>query len=457
MSGADPRSTPPRPAEVRPSHFPEVRRATLANGLEVVVAETHRFPLVSLELVMNAGGTAEGAENAGLATLAANLLESGAGERGADEIAERAEGLGISLDTTAGWDVTQSGFTALSARLEEGMELLSDLVRRPTFPESEIERLREERLGTLAHRRVDPSALASEVFSRYTFAEDTHFARPLSGTEATVRGIGREQVAAFHAARYAPAGSSLVAAGDVSVDRMVALAERFFGDWKGESIPVAVPPVRPRSERPLVVVAHRPGAVQSEIRVGHVGVERGAPDYIHLLVMNTILGGSFSSRLNMNLRERRGYTYGATSSWAARRQRGAFYASAAVQTEVTAHSVEEILREIQGMREAEVTADELRDARDYLAGIFPLTIETTSGVATRLAGMVTYGLPSDYYQGHRERILAVTAGDVLEAARRRLHPDRVVVVVAGDAEQVKGPLEALGLGEVEVVDPATLP
>lgn len=453
---ADPRASAPQPGPVRPFHFPQVERRVLANGLEVLVAESKRFPLVTLELVMNAGGTAEDEAHAGVASLTSNLLESGAGGRTADEIAETADGLGLSLDSATGWDVTQCGFTALRARLEDALGLLTDLVRRPTFPAGEVERLRDERLGTLAHRRTDPQSIANEVFSRFVFPQDAPFARPLGGVEATVRGLHREQVAAFHAARYAPAGSALVAAGDVTIEEMAALAERFFGDWKGESLPAAVPAPRPGSEQPLVVVANRPGAVQSEVRVGHLGVERGAPDYLHLLVLNTILGGSFSSRLNMNLRERRGYTYGVSSTWMARRQAGSFFAGTAVQTEVTAHAVEEMLREMQGVREAPVTADELRDARDYLAGVFPLTLETTAGVAARLAGMATHGLPTDYYHGYRERILSVTAEQVLEAARHRLHPERAVVVVAGDAERVREPLEALGIGEVRVVEPADI-
>ncbi|CAA9327832.1 MAG: hypothetical protein AVDCRST_MAG68-2254 [uncultured Gemmatimonadetes bacterium] len=448
------RERAPQPGPVRPFHFPAVESRTLSNGLRLLVAETHRFPLVSLELVMNAGGTSEEEARAGVASLTSGLLESGAGGRTADEIAETAEGLGLSLESSTGWDVAQAGFTALRARMEDGLALLADLVRRPTFPQAEVERLVQERMGTLAHRRSDPSATASELFSRYAFAADSPFSRPLGGSEATVLTLGRGDVAAFHAARYAPAGSTLVAAGAVAADEMAALAERFFGDWRGESLPAAVPAVKPRAERAAIVIAHRPGAVQSEVRVGHVGVERGAPDYIPLLVMNTILGGSFSSRLNMNLRERLGYTYGVSSAWNVRRQAGSFHVASAVQSEVTAHAVEEILREIRGIREGEVTADELRHACDYLAGVFPLTNETTSGVATRLAAMATYGLPTDYYQGHRERILSVTAGEVLEAARRRLHPERAAIVIAGDADQVRAPLEALGIGPVEVVDPA---
>ncbi|HLL83658.1 MAG TPA: pitrilysin family protein, partial [Longimicrobium sp.] len=239
MSGADDRAQAPKPGPVRPFHFPAVQRTTLANGLEVVVAETRRFPVVTVELVGNAGGTAEDEGAAGVATLTASLLESGAGERSAEQIAETADGLGITLDSNIGWDVAQCGFTSLRARLDQGLELLADLVRRPTFPHPEVERLRVERLGTLAHRRTDPSALATEIFSRYAYAADTPFARPVGGTSATVSALGRDQVAAFHAARYAPAGSALVGAGDVGLEELAALAERFFGDWRGESLPPA--------------------------------------------------------------------------------------------------------------------------------------------------------------------------------------------------------------------------
>ncbi|HEX5724238.1 MAG TPA: insulinase family protein, partial [Longimicrobiaceae bacterium] len=212
--------------------------------------------------------------------------------------------------------------------------------------------------------------------------------------------------------------------------------------------------VAPRLERAAVVLANRPGAVQSEVRVGHVGVPRDTPDYFPLTVMNALLGYTFSSRLNMNLRERLGYTYGASSQFAMRRRSGTFYVSAAVQSEGTAHSVEEVLREMREMRESEVTGPELDDARSYLAGVFPIGLQTTDGVAGKLSSLVTYGLPDDYWQSYRDRILAVTAAEVREAARARLHPDRAVAVVTGNAEQVRPSLEALGLPLIEV-DPAT--
>ena len=450
------RARVPGRGPLRPFHFPEVRRHALANGVQVLVAELHGFPVVTLDAVLDAGGLAEPGERAGVAALASGLLESGAGRRSADELAEVIDGLGLSLDSGVSWDTAQTGFTSLRSRMDEGVAVLADLVRRPAFPAAEVDRLRDERLATLVQRRATPSSLAEEVSYRYTFAAGSQYARPLAGLAATAGGLTRDDVAAFHAARYRPGGAALVAAGDVTLEEVVALAERWFGDWEGAADPVAPPDVRPGVDGTTLVIADRPGAVQSEIRVAHVGIERTAPDFAAASVMNIVLGGAFTSRLNLNLRERLGYTYGASSSFSSRRSGGTFSMTTAVQTEATAHSVSEMLREMEGMRQGHVTQAELDDARNFLAGVFPLGLQTTDGVATRLVTIATYGLPDDYYQHYRDDILAVTAEDVLEAAQRRLWPDRAAVVVAGDAAKVRGPLEELGLGPVEVVDPSTL-
>jgi zinc protease len=457
VSAAAPdRATVPGRGSLRPFHFPEVHRRMLPNGLAVLVAEARNFPIVTVDLVLDAGGIAEPRAATGLAALTASLLESGAGGRDAAGIAERVDGLGLSLDSGVSWDTAQCGFTCLRTRLEPGFELLADLVREPTFPAGEVERLRDERLSGVVQRRGTPSAAADEAANRWIFAPGTAFARPLAGMLRTLEGVGREAVAAFHAARYRPDAATLVAAGDVTVDEIAALAERWFGDWTRGAEAVGRVPVRPRVDATTLVLLDRPGSVQSELRVGHVGIERPAPDYFAVTVMNAILGGTFSSRLNLNLRERLGYTYGASTAFAARRQPGPFSMSTAVQTEVTAHAVSETLRELRGLQEAPVTAAELDDARNFLAGVFPLGLQTTDGVSGKLNTIATYGLPDDYWQDYRERLLAVSAEEVLAAARARLWPGRASVVIAGDAARIRGELEALQLGPVVLLDPDEL-
>ncbi|HEV7588581.1 MAG TPA: pitrilysin family protein, partial [Longimicrobium sp.] len=273
MSASSPAIGPDRTAvpgrgPLRPFHFPRVHRRALSNGLPVLVAEVRNFPIVTVDFVLDAGGIAEPADRTGLAALTAGLLESGAAGRSAAEIAELVDGLGLSLDSGVSWDTAQCGFTCLRSRLEPGFELLADLVRQPTFPDGEVARVRDERVAGIVQRRGTPSAAADEAANRWIFAPETPFARPLSGMLRTLQGVERGDVATFHAARYRPDAATLVAAGDASVDEIVALAERWFGDWQRGAGIVAPPQVRPRVDRTTIVLVDRPGAVQSELRVG---------------------------------------------------------------------------------------------------------------------------------------------------------------------------------------------
>ena len=445
------RSRPPEPGPLRPFHFPEVHRRRLPNGLGIMVAENHAFPVATLDVILPSGGLAEPEERAGAASLAAGLLESGAGERDAAEIAEAVDALGLSLETGISWDTSLAGFTALTSRLEPGMEILADLVMRPTFPQREVERIRDERLAALAQRRADPSSVADELATRFMFPEGHPFGRRLAGTAGALRSLTPEDVRAYHDAWYVPEGAWLCAAGDVTVNQVEALAERWFGGWRGAPAPIRAPETTNRFERTTILLADRPGSVQSEVRVAHVGMSRTADDFFDATVMNAILGGVFSSRLNMNLRERLGYTYGVSSSFGFRRLPGTFSISSAIQSEHTAHAVSEMLRDMRQMQETLAPAAEVADATGFLAGIFPLQLQTTDGLAGRLSTLAVYGFPDDYFDRYRDQLVAVTPEDVRQAARRRLMPDRAAVVVVGDASALRGPLEALDIGPVEVV------
>jgi zinc protease len=449
------RTAPPGPGPLRPFHFPAVHRRRLDNGLGIMVAENHAFPLATLDLVMPSGGLAEPEHRGGTASLTAGLLESGAGGRDAAGIADAVDALGLALETGISWDTTLAGFTALTSRLEAGMEILADLVLRPTFPEREVERIRDERLAGLAQRRADPSSVADELINRFCFPAGHPFGRRLGGPGHVLGTLSREDVQAFHDAAYVPEGAWLCAAGDVTVDQVAALAERWFGGWTGARPESRAPDTPDRFAETTIVLAHRPGSVQSEVRVGHVGIPRAADDFFAVTVMNAVLGGVFSSRLNMNLRERLGYTYGASSAFAFRRLPGLFTISSAIQSDKTAHAVSEMLADVRRMQDERAPDAEVADAAGYLAGIFPLQLQTTDGLAGRLSTLALYGFGDDYFDRYRDRLLAVTPDDVREAARRHLHPERAAVVVVGDAEELRGPLEALGIGEVRVIEPET--
>jgi zinc protease len=461
MSGGQPvqgtagagRTAPPPPGALRPFAFPSVHRRTLGNGARVVCAPVRDAPVVTLNIALDAGALRDDPARLGLAALTAELLESGTADRSAADVAREIESLGVQLDAGAGWDMAHAGITALANRFQPAADILADLVREPSFPAGEVERLRAERLAEILQRLVEPRALASEAAARFIYHPDARMSRPLGGTVDTLPSLTRQDIAAFHGEFFSPAAARFVVVGDIDPDDCFSLLERRFDDWSGPAaIPPAVP-TAPRSEDVQVIVVDRPGAVQSEIRIGHIGVPRSTERFFAIQVMNAILGGTFTSRLNLNLRERNGFTYGVSSGFAMRRRTGSFVVSTAVQTEVTAAAVTEILGELRAIRSADVLATELDDARSYLAGVFPLRLQTTDGIAGRLLELMIHELPDDYFETYRDRLLAVTAAEVREAAEHHVRPDSVAIVVAGDAAALRPSLEALGLGEARVIQP----
>jgi zinc protease len=362
--------------------------------------------------------------------------------------------LGSTLDTGADWDSAIVQLTALSSRVEDGLSVLAEVLREPAFPEHELQRLRAERQSDLAQLRAEPRGLADVFFSRLLYEPSSRFARLAGGDEVSITLVTRERITAYHAAYYRPAATALIIAGDITVDEAVAQASRCFGDWQGEPVDALDPVDRPRFNDARVHIVHKADAPQSELRVGHVAVPRAHADYFPLVVMNAILGGLFSSRLNLNLREAHAYTYGAHSAFDWRRAASPFEISTAVETAVTADALREILIEFARMREEPVSEAELSLATSYLIGVFPIRFESTAAVAGGLANVEIFRLPGDYFDSYRDRVAAVTADDVLRVARLHLDPSRLQAVVVGDAEAVRESLAALGVGPVSVYDPS---
>jgi zinc protease len=448
------RSAPPPPGPIRPFVLPGLDRGRMG-GVGLVAARVPGTRVVSAALVSAGGAAGEAPGEAGISALAADLLDAGTDGRSGHELAAAMEGLGAEFSAHAGWDSMQVVVTALEDRIAEALALVGEMVRDPAVPTEELERARAARLSAVAQRRADPRSLANEVTRRLLYVTCGRAAMDLGGIEETVQHLDREAVIARLRGTVGRP-HHVVLAGAVGEDAGAGIVGTAL---EGLPEPPAPPPpveVTDDAAGVRIVVVDRPRGAQAEVRVGQLGVARDTPDYFPLMVMNTVLGGYFNSRLNQNLRERRGLTYGCSSGFGMHRYRGTFVVSTAVQTDAAGQAVGEIVREIAALCEGSIGNAELEDARSYRAGVYPLSFQRTEGVAAHLAELALYGLPDDHIARYAERILAVTAAEAEEAARRHLHPDRLTVVVAAPAAEVRPQLEALDLGTVDVVDAAVL-
>ena len=442
--------TAPGPGSIRPFELPAIERTALPNGLEVYAVRQGDVPIVTVDVVVDAASVREPASRGGVAYLTMNALEAGgAGRTGAD-LAWAFERQGVELGIVTGWDDAHLVATASVHRLDATVALLRDVVCEPAFDDGEVERFRGEQLAEILQRRQEPRAMANDIIGRLLYGEDVAYGRHPVGRRSTLESLDRAETAAHHARWFTPRQVALVFAGDIDPTRVVRLAESHFGDWpnRGPRADLEWPAGTPAA--PGIHVVDRPGSVQSEIRVGQVGVDRLHPDYFALRVMNTLFGGAFTSRLNLNLREKNGFTYGVRSGFAFRRRPGPFTIQTAVATDVTARAIEEILAETAKLRTDGVSDDETRNARDYLAGVMPLEMQTSRQMAARLTELFTYGLSADHLAGYRDGLAAVTPADVERVAREQIAPDRFVIAVVGDAAQIRGPLEALDAGPITV-------
>ncbi|HEX8254897.1 MAG TPA: pitrilysin family protein [Thermoanaerobaculia bacterium] len=437
------RTKAPEPTAPRPYQFPHITRATLPNGLRILVSENRNAPLVSLRALVRSGADHDTVHTAGLASITADMLDEGAGTRDAIRIAEDVGLLGGALGTGADWDATYVSFDVLSRNAEAAMSIFGDVTARATLPQDGLERVRAERLNDIIQQRNDPGAIAGKRFASLLYGTGA-YGNSVAGNADSVGRLTLDDVRRFYEQHYIPNHSSIVISGDIDPASAVDLVTRALVDWQ----PGVEPPRPTVAARPIdasrIYIVDRPQAVQSEIRVGHLGVPRSCEDYFPLAVMNAIFGGVFNSRINLNLRERHGYTYGARSQFAFRRQAGPFVIAAPVRNEVTRESVSEMLSELRRIRTGDIENLELDDVKNYLMGVFPATVQTASDIAGRLIDMELYGLPEDYFDRYRENIAAVSKDEITRVAHKYLDPDRVLVVIVGNASQIREPLGSLG-------------
>ena len=444
----------PQPGAPRSYEFPAVTDQRLPNGLSIVVVDLPGRPLVSASVILNGGAVEEPAMLAGATVLAARALTEGTDQHDAISLVEAAERLGASLHADAGWDALTVGVDVPAERLESALELVAEVLLRPTFPESEVERLRDERLNDLLQAQADPRRRVEEAFVGTVYAPQAPYHRPSGGTRETVEGLTAAHLRTVYERTLHPGRTTLVVGGDLGGLDVVALAQRLFGSWTGSGSaaedPAGAVVDTATSVGRLVRVIHRPGSVQTEIRIGHRGLPRRIADFHAVSVMSAILGGLFNSRLNMKLREEKGYTYGAGAGFDMRRGAGPFSARAAVNTDVTVAAILDTLAELTRMRDTPVDDAELAAARDFLIGVFPLRFETAGAVVGALGSLAVHGLGVEELIGYQANIESVDLEGVAAAARAHLHVDDAAIVLVGDVDAFGPALEAAGLGPIVI-------
>jgi len=449
--GAPDRSKPPALGATPQLNLPPIEKRALSNGVPVWIVEAREVPLAQVTLLIKAGGGDDPADKFGLASLTAAMLDEGAGSRTSLQIADEVEFLGANLNTGGSFDASEVSVNVPVSRLATALPIMADVVLRPTFPQAELDRVKQERLTALLQAKDDAASVAPMAFARLLFGATHRYGTGMAGTEATIRNFETRDLRLFHTAMYQPANATFLVVGDVKADAVLPLLEAQFGAWKAApaSVPRAVPATAPQPASRQITIVDMPGAEQSQIRIGWVGVPRSTPDYFPLQVLNTILGGSFTSRLNQNLREVHGYSYGASSRFDMRLAPGPFFAGAGVQTDKTAEALREFFNELNGI--GKVSDEELTKARNYIALGFPSNFETIGDLSAQLGQLRIYDLPDDYYAGYVKALQQVNAASLPKVAATYIQPQRFIVVVVGDRTVIEAGIRALNLGPVRVM------
>ena len=445
------RSQAPPPLQPRPILIPTPREITLANGLTVVVVEDTRLPLVSYRLAFRVGGAFDPPELPGLTDLLAGLLPEGTESRSSKELADEVARIGASLSAGANSDYTIVAASALAQFNDQIMDLMAEVVLEPSFPENEVELAKQNTKESLRQQRAQPSFLASEMVSRVMFGD--HPYSIVAPTPESIDRCSRDEFVKFHRAKLVPNNGVFIVVGDVRHDEMLNRIESLFSSWqRGEDVVAnfPAPPVRTRRTAYLV---DRPGSAQSNIVIANSGITRTNPDYFPMLLMHTVLGANASSRLFMNLREDKGYTYGAYSNLDARRTAGTFRAMAEVRTPVTGDSLKEFFYELDRIRTERVSEKEIADAKSYLTGVFPIRLETQEGLTDQLVQIKMLNLPSDYLENYRDRVQAVTGEEIQRVAQKYVKTDEAALIVVGDGASVLEQMKPYG-EDIEVYNTA---
>ncbi len=446
------RETPPPPGPLRPFRVPEIRETRLPNGLRIAVAERRSLPIVHARIIVNAGAVHEPAEKSGLAGLTGGLLiEGGAGGLTSAQLAQRIDALAAQVAASASYSLAGVNVTSLANVFPDAMALAATAIRSPMFDATEFGRVKAQYLAGYEQAMSSAEGVADRTWSRAMYAASAPYSRSTAGTATTLGAITRDDVVAWHGRTYAPANTTILFVGDISYDDAVAMATRLYGDWSVPA-PSLTLPANPYQTAggSRVILVDRPGSVQSSIYVGVPGIPTTDPEFFRMTVLSRILGGGFTSRINTNLRERRGFTYGAGTANAALQNAGTFYASSSVRTNATDSALAEVTNEYTRIVNEEVPAAEYQAALNNLVASFPASVQSVQELAGRLQTLLIYGMPLDYYNTYREKLSAVTPAEVQTLARQKLAPNGITMVVVGDLAQIEAPIRARNFGTVEV-------
>lgn len=445
------RSKPPELGPPPRVSLPPIITRQLPNGLKLLIVEQHELPLADFVLLVGSGSTADPASKPGIANLASAMLREGTTTRQSLEIADQTAFLGISLSPTSSWESSTLSLHTPTAQLDSALALFADVALHPSFPANEFERIRKNRLTELLQLRDQGPAIANIAFPAIIYGNAHPYGAPSIGTEASVKSLTPADLQSYYQANFRPNNATLIIVGDVNPAQIEQKINNLFGSWQRRDVPQLNYGEPSKSSTTTIYLIDKPGAAQSSFRIGAVGVPRSTKDYFALTVMNTILGGSFSSRLNQNLRESRGYTYGAGSRFDMRRSAGPFMASAEIVAAKTDSALLEFMKELNGIRQS-VSADELSRTKRYLQLQLPGNFETTQEIAAALVPVALYSLPLDYYNNYVQNIEGMTQADVARVAQQYINPGSLAVVIVGDRKTIEQSLKLINVGPISIRD-----
>ena len=446
-----PKETPPEPGPLRKFEVPPVQTATLPNGVKITLIERHSLPIVTARIQLDAGAVREPAAKSGVAVLTANLLSEGTRELTGAQIAEKMAALGAQFGTGGQFGSVQANVTSLPNVFDEAFTLAAKTVTEPRFDEADFNRVRATSIANFEQSMSSASGVANRVFVNAVYDPSTPYSRLSGGTKASLEGLTRDDVVNWHKTMYSPRNTTVMLVGDITMAAARSLVEKALGSWNvaAPSLASLNNKIRPASGTRIILV-DRPGSVQSSIIVGQGTVGWESPDYFGMQAIAQVLGGGFGSRINSNLREKHGWSYGAFSTFNPLVNAGTFYISSEIRTNATDSAIAESVKEYKRIVEEPVPAVEARDQLNNVVASFPSSVQTVQGLMARLANVVTYGLPLDFYGTYRERLAAVTPADIARVGKSLLTPSAVTVVAVGDLKTIEAPIRALGIGTVEV-------